>query len=145
MPKRIEVYFDGSCKPINPGGYGGAGFLILDGPETIKRSFHIGHGPSISSNLAEHYAITEALKCLLEIKLEGERIEVYGDSTLVINQMKGNWGIYRGLYVYQARESLKYACKFKNISFEWISRDMNYEADYLADRAADDRDEYTGT
>lgn len=136
----IEVYFDGCCKPRNPGGYGGSGFVICNGKETIEGSHYIGFGPEITCNVAEHYAANKAMKKLLELNLQDQEIKFYGDSMLAVMQLAGKWKAKGGLYMPIFIDSLKLIKQFKNISFEWIDRDQNYHADYLSNLGADKKD-----
>jgi len=70
---------------------------------------------------------------LIEKGLENEQIQVYGDSALVIQQMQGLKNIGNGFYVEQAVKCKELVKRFTNIRFQWIPREMNAEADSLAD------------
>lgn len=128
----IEVYFDGCCLPRNPNGHAGSGFLIINGPDTFKSSFYIGYGQGMTNNLAEHHGAYQALKKLSELEYQDEVINFYGDSMLAIMQLSGKWGFKKGAYISTLIESKSLIKKFKKISFEWIPREENYEADYLS-------------
>ena len=87
----------------------------------------------ISSNVTEYMALIAALELLIEKGLENEQIQVYGDSALVIQQMQGLKNIGNGFYVEQAVKCKELVKRFTNIRFQWIPREMNAEADSLAD------------
>jgi len=61
----------------------------------------------MSNNVAEYAALCQALKFLLEKKRENSPIEVRGDSTLVMNQMSGDWKFGR-------------ACTARCIKKHWV-------------------------
>lgn len=132
----IEIYFDGACVPFNPGGHGGAGYMILNGSETYRGSVYLGQGPWMSSNYAEYAALFLALKEALELGLQKEHIDVYGDSTIVIGGSK-NRKLSKGLCGPMSLECLGMIKNFKDISFEWIPREENYMADDLSKKGAD--------
>ena len=131
----IEVWFDGCCEPVNPGGHAGYGAAILDGSKTLwECSGYILASPQTSNNLAEYTAFLSAVDWLVENKLHTEEIIFYGDSKLVINQMFGSWRIRKGIYVplaIMAREKIK---KLTKASGEWVPREENYIADELSKR-----------
>jgi len=132
--KQIEVYFDGSCEPRNPYGTGRIGVIVkIDKMIAYKNHKTIGSGKGMSSNVAEYEALIDALEYLIQNNLQNEHIEVRGDSNLVINQMKKEWKIKNGIYKKSAIKCLSLVEKFfKDIYFEWIPRDMNWEADFLS-------------
>src|SRR3990167_4152006 len=78
-------------------------------------------------------ALIAALELLLEKGLDQEQVQVYGDSALVIQQMQGIKNIGNGFYVEQALKCKELVKRFTNIRFQWIPREMNAEADALAD------------
>src|SRR5207253_2320898 len=95
--RRIKAYFDGVCEPVNPGGHGAWGAITrIDGSTTWQEGGYVGQGNHISNNVAEYAAVAEILKRTRD--LEGE-ITIYGDSKLVIYQLRGEWRVKKGLYV----------------------------------------------
>ena len=131
----IICNFDGGCWP-NPHGSAGGGVLITtDGEILIEKGFYVGCGKGMSSNVAEYAALILALKHLKKHGMCGEKIVVRGDSTLVINQMKGKWKIKSGLYKEYALLAKSLVKDFSNISFRWIPRDLNTVCDSLAEEA----------
>lgn len=131
--EKIICYFDGACSPNNPGGYMGWG-AIIQFPNECK---HIFDGErkseSNSNNVAEYLAFITVMQHLERI--EGREIVIYGDSNLVIQQMKGNWKINQGLYKMFAVSAKRYYNKLikKNkVIMQWIPRELNEEADKLS-------------
>ena len=129
----ITIHFDGSCSPTNPGFTGGIGAVINLNGEKRTISKQVKSSFIISNNVTEYMALVAALELLLAKGLEQEQVQVYGDSALVIHQMQGLMNIGKGFYVEQALKCRKLVGKFKNIKFQWIPREMNAEADMLAD------------
>src|SRR3990167_7241548 len=129
----IEIHFDGSCSPTNPGFTGGIGAVINLNAEKRTISKPVKSNFIISNNVTEYMALIAALELLIEKGLEQEWIQVYGDSALVIQQMQGLKNIGNGFYVEQALKCKELVKRFTNIKFQWIPREMNAEADALAD------------
>ncbi|MEM1573334.1 MAG: ribonuclease HI [Candidatus Methanomethylicaceae archaeon] len=132
----IIVFIDGLVEPINPGGVATYGFVIYNNETKLLEKFGvIGKGPLMSNNLAEYYALYEALKFLIENKLNNEEIIVKSDSQLLVNQMNGLWKIKGGLYYPIYKKVSNFLKKFLNIKFIWIPREQNIEADLLSRKA----------
>lgn len=111
----------------------GFGILIKSGGQVIHKD--TGFSPASarnSNNVAEYQALVNGLQWLFDNGFTADQIEVVGDSMLVINQMKGEWRAKGGLYypVYQRACLLR--DEFSFITFRWIPRDQNVEADNLS-------------
>ncbi|MDH5715592.1 MAG: ribonuclease HI family protein [Candidatus Aminicenantes bacterium] len=80
----IRIYIDGSSRG-NPG-EAGYGFYVTDadGKELAARYKYLGYK---TNNYAEYQALLAALK--YAIKNNYPRVEVYSDSLLLVNQIKG--------------------------------------------------------
>lgn len=140
----ITGYFDGACEPVNPNGHMGIGSLIIDGDEVIhKHSSCIKFGESgftaTSNNVAEYLAIINILEKLIELNYNTRSIQLWGDSQLVVQQMKGNWRIKKGAYVEYAKKAKELISKFTQISVDWIPRENNQLADDLSKGVMIDR------
>lgn len=130
----ITVYFDGLCYPKNPGGVAAYGYLIYRDNELMHSgSGVVGEGKGMTNNVAEYEGLNAALRWLNEKGIKA-RIEVRGDSQLVIKQMRGEWQI-------RSETSRKYVPKIQKLlegteaSFVWIKRDENDAADRLSRKA----------
>ena len=132
MEKAIVVHIDGCCEPINPGGTAGWGVHMQKGDKIWTKSGMIPASPNTSNNVAEYAALKAALTVLINNNKQNDAIEIYGDSQLVIKQMKGEWRIKKGAYTPYAHECRKLLTQFKNISFNWIPREKNEIADELS-------------
>src|SRR5512137_2298452 len=62
MPKdMISIYFDGLCRPRNPGGVATYGYVIYRDGEKIKSGYGVvGSGPGMTNNVAEYSALKQA-------------------------------------------------------------------------------------
>jgi len=133
----IRVWIDGLCEPINPDGAACYGYIARrDGQFLFQGKGVVGEGFGMTSNVAEYAALCGALQKLIERDLNlGEPVKVYTDSQLVYQQMSGLWQARRGPYIRWMNLAKELASLFKNISFQWIPRERNREADALS-RAA---------
>lgn len=129
-----RIYFDGLCEP-NPGGIATYGIVIaLPGQKALEGGGPVpGSGtPEATNNVAEYTGVVRALEKAVELKLTDHDVEVYGDSKLVISQITGEWRVRdkKLAPLYLAARSL--ADQFARITFEWIPREQNKDADRLS-------------
>ena len=131
--EKITLHFDGSCEPQNPGGNMGFGVLIkLNGKIIFENTGFAPASPRNTNNVAEYQALVNGLQWLLDNAFSSDQIEVMGDSMLVINQMKKVWRAKGGFYFPTYQKACALRDQFDNISFRWIPRDQNSEADNLS-------------
>lgn len=131
----IEVWIDGCCYPVNPGGTACTGYVIKKIGITIaKGSKIVGEGKGMTNNVAEYHALVYALEEIHQKHLQNEPITIRSDSTLLVNQMKGNWKVKAPNLYPIYRKARKLASNLK-ISIEWIPRELNEEADELSREA----------
>lgn len=142
---KIKCFFDGACEPVNPGGYASYGAVIFIDEDRVWEEAKLfvpkkGRERETSNNVAEYSAFTCILEKLISMKLNKEKIEIFGDSGLVIYQNSidprygKKWQIKGGFYVPIARKAQKLLKKFPNITLTWIPRDENSIADELSKR-----------
>ena len=120
-----KMYFDGTSNAL---GYGvGAVLISLKGnhcPFTAKLSF------DCTNNVAEYEACVLGLQAVIEKKIKS--LIVYGDSTLVIYQLNGEWET-RDSKLVPYQEFIKRLIKqFEEITFKHLPWEENYLADALA-------------
>jgi ribonuclease HI len=68
----------------------------------------------------------------------GDKIEIFGDSMLVVNQMNGSWQIKQGAYreyALKAKPLLSELKRNNHVSITWIPREQNEKADYQSMKA----------
>ena len=150
--ERIEVYFDGLCRPYNPGGIACYGFVIkkyityttnnlANEGQTIHSEYGLAAEPytneASSNNVAEYTGIIKALEWMLLNKIGEDKkmIIVRSDSQLVVNQIKGKWKVRAQRIVPLHQKVMSLISKFKAIDIEWVPREQNKEADRLSNKA----------
>lgn len=131
----IEISIDGSCQPRNPGGTACYGYVIRKGEKLLfRRKGVVGTGEGMTNNVAEYHALINAIEKIRDLDLEKERIVVKSDSKLLVNQMKGDWKVKAAFLMPLHRKAMALV-RDLDISFKWIRREENEEADSLADSA----------
>lgn len=130
--KRAKITIDGASKG-NPGRASYA-FIIETQNTRVEEFKDIGIA---TNNQAEYRALIEALKRAIELGVKD--VTVYSDSELLVKQIKGEYRVkndkLRELFM-EAKELLK---NFENFQIIHISRELNREADRLANMALRDK------
>lgn len=131
---KVMGYFDGASRG-NPG-EAGAGALIKDKEGNILWSCAKYLGTK-TNNEAEYSAIIELLKAVRDMGIT--EIKIHGDSNLVINQLSGRWSIKKDHLKELAKTAWDEAGKSQaKITYVWIPREQNQEADKLSNIAIDE-------
>lgn len=131
---KLSIYFDGSCGPRNPGGTAAWGFVVKneEGEVIHKASGRVGENST--HNVAEYVGLIESMQYVAKQHPHADAI-FYGDSTLVISQMRGEAKARRGKYLPYHQKAVELAASFilqGKWEFRWIQRALNSEADELA-------------
>ena len=135
LPKvqQLKMYADGGSRG-NPGP-SASGFVLLDKNDNVVVDKGVYLGVT-TNNQAEYTALKLGLEEALE--LGATEIDVFMDSLLVINQMKGIFKI-RNRDLWPIHDAIKgLAAKFKHISFTHVPRELNKLADAAVNRALDE-------
>jgi ribonuclease HI len=85
-------------------------------------------GPA-THNVAEYRALIEGLKLALDHGIE--RIRVYMDSEVVVDQVNGVSAVRRAHLGELHSEARRLVALFKSFRISWVPREMNAEADRL--------------
>ena len=125
-----KLQFDG-CSKSNPG-IAGAGAVIYKFNEEISAKIQFV-GNNSTNNVAEYTGLIVGLK--EAIKLGIKKLDVEGDSMLVIKQMKGEYKVKSGNLIDLYNEAKILEKEFKYISFKHIYRENNKRADELSNLA----------
>ena len=134
--KMITIYFDGLCRPKNPGGVATYGYLIYrDGKKVNSGYGVVGSGLGMTNNVAEYSALKHAAEWVNWYGGD-EEIEIKGDSQLVIHQMNGTWQV-RSTTSKKFVPEIRRLLEGRKIQFIWIPREQNVEADELSNLAYD--------
>ncbi len=132
--KKLKIYSDGGSRG-NPGP-SASGYVLIDAATDkviVDKGIYLG---ITTNNQAEYQALHSALEEAQ--KMGAEEVDVYMDSMLVVNQMKGIFKVSnRDLWpIHDAIMNLK--TQFKHVSFTHVPRAMNSLADNAVNRALDE-------
>ncbi|MCL6559581.1 MAG: reverse transcriptase-like protein [Firmicutes bacterium] len=134
----IFVYTDGLCQPVNPGGIATYGWVAYKDSKKIQEECAcVCSGPEATNNVAEYSGIIAALRWLLANGYSGEKIIVCSDSQFCVRQLNGQYAVKSTRVMPLYLQVKELARKFKDLSFEWIHREKNQEADSLSRKAYD--------
>ena len=89
-----------------------------------------------TNNEAEYRALIEGLKAVREWK--PDRLEVFLDSKLVVEQMNGRWRIKAPELQPLQRQASELVREFPEVVLTHVEREKNRGADALANRAIDE-------
>lgn len=134
----IEVYFDGLCQPVNPGGIACYAFVVKKECKTIHSDYGIAGEPfsaESTNNVAEYTALTKALEWLVANNYTSEKILIKSDSQLVVNQLKGTYKIKAKRIIPLYKQAVLLKNKFSEVEIRWVPREQNKEADRLTNIA----------
>lgn len=146
--RRYEAFFDGACWP-NPNGHAASGAVVKSGGLRIfEHSEYIGN-VNTSNNVAEYHGLIAVLRFLRDEPGIAEAI-IYGDADMVIKQMNKEWKagtltkkeksgkvpIRPRYYLpyYQEAMKLREQITMAHLTFKWIPRAENEDADELSTR-----------
>lgn len=133
---QIVVYCDGLCEPVNPGGTACYGWVAYRGRKKLGKDCGVVcSGPKATNNIGEYTAIIRALEWLLANDYTEEEIELRSDSQLCIYQLQGRYAVRSSNLIPLHARVLDLARRFRNLSFRWVPREQNEEADKLSRKA----------
>lgn len=131
--KTITVFCDGLCEP-NPGGIATCGWLAYQSEELLNsHSSVVCRGAT--NNVAEYAAVISAMGWLLANGYANERTVVHSDSQLLVYQLAGKYAVRSPNIVALHAQALGLARMFREVTFRWIPREENAEADALSREA----------
>lgn len=135
--KIIEVFCDGLCEP-NPGGVATCSWVVYnDGKKIYEDCRVVCAGDGATNNVAEYGAVITAMGWLLANGYGKKKVVVNSDSQLCVRQINGLYRVKAPLVVSLHGEAKEMFRKFRDISFKWIPREENGEADALSRKAYD--------
>ena len=127
-----ELYilqFDGASKS-NPGN-AGAGYVIYNAKREKMYSNYMNLGIK-TNNQAEYSGMIYGLKSAQNLGIK--TLEVAGDSQLIIYQMTGKYQVKNEALKPYHKEAKALEKGFEKISYNWIPREQNSEADALSNQ-----------
>lgn len=129
------IFCDGACEPVNPGGTAAYGWVIYwQGKRARDGCGVVCSGPEATNNVAEYQAVIKALEYLRSKDFTG-KISVCSDSRLIINQLSGLWNVSSPHLKKLWKQTKDLAAQFEHVSYYWIPREQNTEADAMSRRA----------
>ena len=134
----IEVYFDGLCQPVNPGGIACFAFIVKRDEKIIHTDYGIARkpfSPDSTNNVAEYTALIKALEWLVLHKLNSGKVVIWSDSQLVVKQLAGTFKVKGKRIIPLYQQVLLLKSKFAEIEIRWVPREQNREADRLTNIA----------
>ncbi|KAG9453545.1 hypothetical protein H6P81_006449 [Aristolochia fimbriata] len=124
-----RMYFDGAARKNGAG----AGVLFMSpNDDLMLYSFILSH--CCTNNEAEYQAIILGLGMAVEMGLSQQ--EIFGDSTLVIKQIIGDFEVRKDELVPYQKEAQRLLEKIPNVTLGHVPRTSNTQADALAGIAA---------
>lgn len=130
----IVVNTDGGARG-NPGP-AAAGVVIQHDGKTTEVKQYLGERQT--NNWAEYEAVVIAIGMLLELGLRGRDVEFRLDSKLVVEQVQGNWKIKEPNLKEQVAKVRGLLKDFGAVTFSYVPRADNKEADRLVNEALDE-------
>lgn len=137
MLQLLEVYFDGLCQPVNPGGVACYAYVVKENNKLIHSDYGLAGEPfskEATNNVAEYTALERALEWLVDNN-HAAKVMVRSDSQLVVNQLNGQYRVRTKRLVPLYLNVVSLMKKFSDIQIEWVPRERNAEADRLTNVA----------
>jgi probable phosphoglycerate mutase len=126
------AYIDGGSRG-NPG-VAGYGARIEDGRGALLAELHGALGVT-TNNVAEYHGLLAALEWAAD---HGHRqLRVRSDSELLVKQMRGEYKVRNPGLLPLYRRACGLVLRLDRVTFEHIRRELNAEADRLANLAMD--------
>ena len=132
--EKVKVFADGGSRG-NPGP-SASGFIVLDVEDKVLVDKGIYLGVT-TNNVAEYTALKIALEeCL---KIGAKEVQVYMDSLLVVNQMKGIFKV-KNRDLWPIHDAVKKLLpQFRQVTFDHVPREFNSLADEAVNRTLDEQ------
>ena len=130
--KGLNIYTDGGARG-NPGP-AAIGVVVKDGEGKIIHQFGRTIGKT-TNNVAEYQAVVSALEWLATQFRPG-KINFFSDSTLIVNQIKGDWKI-KEAHLKPLVSRVRQLVGQLTVTYTAIPREQNFEADALVNQALD--------
>ena len=133
MSDRLAVIFADGGSRGNPGP-AGAGAVIKSGSDTIAElKAYVGR---TTNNVAEYTGLLIGLKRALELGFES--VEVRMDSELIVRQINGQYRVKNDKLIPMFQEAKGLIGRFSQFRISHVPRELNKDADRLANQAMDE-------
>jgi ribonuclease HI len=135
-PEAVVVHTDGASRG-NPGP-ASIGVVISDPAGRVLAEFGEALPERTTNNVAEYTAVIRGLERALQ--LGARRVRCQMDSQLVVRQLNGDYRVKHADMIPLHRRVGELAKRFESVSFAHVPRELNAEADRLANLALDRRE-----
>jgi ribonuclease HI len=139
-----SIFTDSSIEPVNPGGLVSWAFIVRIGKKVVHEDTEVSvHGGEFATNnVGEFHAVVAAMLWLLKLPKEKRfPVIINSDSQLIVNQCQGVWDCRDPKLVPLRDMVIKAKKKYgRNVTFHWIPREKNTEADALSRTAYDEKE-----
>ena len=122
---RWGMVFDGAVNQYD----NGIGAVIIT-PQGTHLPFTDRLTFKCTNNMAEYEACIMGLEEAIDLRIK--YLDVYGDSTLFVNQIKGEWEMNQPDLIPYRDYARRFSTFFTKVEFHHIPRDENWMADALA-------------
>jgi ribonuclease HI len=138
-----NVFFDGLCEPVNPGGVMAWGYVIdPQNGDLIREHGAMPANPANTNNVAEYYALGHAVRHVNDMLAASEQLRgkfaglhIRGDSKLVVEQVNGKWAVKAARLAPLHGRILELLRRTgQPWQIEWVPREQNELADVLSRR-----------
>ena len=130
----LHLHIDGGSRG-NPGDAGfGVHVTAPDGSEVAELYGYIGQA---TNNVAEYQTLLHGLRYALDHGVR--RVLVFSDSELVVKQIGGSYRVKHPAMIPLHREARELMRRFEEVRVTHVRRELNKEADRLANRALDEK------
>lgn len=134
VPDLLHLHIDGGSRG-NPGDAGfGVHVTAPDGAEVAALYGYIGQA---TNNVAEYQALLHGLRYAIDHGVR--RVLVFSDSELVVRQIGGAYRVKHPAMIPLHREAMALMRQFEEVRVTHVRRELNKEADRLANRALDEK------
>lgn len=128
----MQIHTDGGARG-NPGP-AAYGFVVRSDGKIVKEG--MGYIGIATNNFAEYTAVVEALK-FLKKSHGAQKLEFFLDSQLVVSQLNGIYKVKNSTIRELIMKVRELEPKFKSVSYSFVPREKNKDADRLVNIALD--------
>ena len=135
--EEAKLFTDGGSRG-NPGDSACAYVICnMDGTVVEKSGYYMGMA---TNNQAEYYGFKKGLERARDLGID--KISLYSDSQLVVNQMNGVYKVKNQELAPLHQEITQLAAGFEKVSFTYVPRELNKIADKEVNRILDDAERH---
>jgi ribonuclease HI len=129
----LTIYTDGASRN-NPGEAGAGVYILRDGVPVERIARYLG---TTTNNIAEYTAAIIGLEHA--VKAGARSVQMFADSELMVKQVNGQYKVKNeGLRPLHAKVK-ELIAKIGRVEVRYIRREMNRDADALANKAIDEK------